>query len=125
MQTFEQLLDEWQDIAAQAKRLATKERALRDSLVAAAFPTPKVGVNSLELADGRLIKATVKITTTIDQDAALEAEGRLIERGCNAQPFKIKRDLDKKVYDSLSDEMKAIVDEALTRKPGAPTLAVV
>lgn len=125
MQTFEEMLTEWQDISAQAKRLAAKERLLRDALVAAAFPTPTVGVNKRELADGRLVKATIKINVTIDQELAEQADAELTRRNFPGV-FSIKRDLKKTAYDALtSDELKTIADSCVIRKPGAPTLEVV
>lgn len=124
MQTFEQLLDEWVETDKQLKRLAAKERSLRDSLVAAAFPNGNPGVNSRELADGRLLKATIKINTNVDQTAAAEAAAELTRRN-HPEVFKVKYELAKKPYDALSDDLREIADRALTRKLGAPTLEVV
>lgn len=125
MATFEELLTEWQEIAAQAKRLSNKERELRDALVAAAFPAPIVGVNKRELADGRIVKATIKLNVTVDQELAEQADQELTRRNYPGV-FRIKREIAKAVYDTLpSDELRAMADECLLKKPGAPTLEVI
>lgn len=122
--TFEQLLDEWVELSATVKRMVERERALRELLVTGAFPTPKVGVNTRELADGRILKATVKVNVNVDQEIAAKAEEELRRRN-NPGVFKVKYELAKKPYDALTDEMRQIADAALTRKLGAPTLEVI
>lgn len=64
--------------------------------------------------DGYKVKIVKKNTITVDQKMA-EAVG---------MAFKVKYSLDKKKFDSLSDEQKSAVEDCLTLKPAKPSFAV-
>jgi hypothetical protein len=127
-QTFEELLTVWQKTAAEAKRLATEERKLRDALCAAAFPKPTEGVNKRELVDGRIFKMTHKINRSVDE-AAIPAMREALAKATNEVTFddifKTKIDLQVGPYKKLAPELLVIVNEAVVSKPGAPTIEVI
>ena len=129
--TFEEMLSDWEVTAKELKRLKAKEAKLRQTLFDAAFPAPKEGTNQLELADGRIIKGTYKISRTVDADAARVAmmEMATMAEQNNEQVsldglFKWKPSLGKTAYDGLPDRFKLVADQAITAKPGTPGLEV-
>lgn len=62
MQTFEQMLTEWEQVSTQLKELERRELSLRMALFGAAFPTPVVGTNKRELVDGRIFKGVYSMS---------------------------------------------------------------
>lgn len=126
--SFESTVDEWVRVKHDAKRLAEREMVLRKALFAAAFPNPREGTNNLTLADGRIFAATHKINRSLDEAAlpsVLDELAKLNSENVNADAlFPVKRTLSVGEYKGLSSVAKAIVDHAITAKPGSPEVAL-
>lgn len=129
MKSFEEALAEWIEVSAAQKRLAAKELMLRRQIFDAAFPDPVKGVNSLELADGRIVKGTYRINTTVDEAAVGAVKEQLRALGQNDvtadDVFKVKHSVSATALNKLSAEGKLIASRAIVSKPGTPTLEVV
>jgi len=119
MDYFETLA-KWQQLSDTIKVLQDQERALREGIFNGTFPDPKEGVNSIELADGRVLKGTFKINRSVDQEAAAALPEEVRERF-----FRVKYDLRTTVYKDLSAAERKKLDRYITAKPGLPTLQIV
>lgn len=126
---IQNLLAEWEKAEAAvpaAAQIIAREQALRKKVIASVFPAPSEGVNKLDLANGWALKATCPVTRTVDDAAFDLLRPKLAELGVIADTLvKTKLSLETKAYRSLSDATRALVDEALTIKPGSYTLELV
>ena len=126
---IQNLLAEWEKAEAAvpaAAQIIAREQALRKKVIANVFPAPSEGVNKLDLANGWALKATCPVTRTVDEAAFDLLRPKLAELGVIADTLvKTKLSLETKSYKSLSDATRALVDEALTIKPGSYTLELV
>ncbi len=117
---YYETLDRWQELQATIKQLQAEERALREGIFEGSFPDPVEGTNTIELPDGRKLKAVYKIYRNTDEDAY-----ELLPVG-GKEVFRAKHVLSTTLYRALSDAKRAVVDRALTIKPaGLPTLSIV
>lgn len=123
------LLAEWEKAKAAVPAAAlviSREQELRKKVIATVFPEPAEGVNKFDLANGWALKATCPVTRTVDDAAFDLLRPKLAELGVIADTLvKTKLSLETKSYKSLSDATRALVDEALTIKPGSYTLELV
>ena len=126
---IQNLLAEWEQAKAAVPAAAlviSREQDLRKKVIANVFPAPSEGVNKLDLANGWALKATCPVTRTVDDAAFDLLRPKLAELGVIADTLvKTKLSLETKAYRNLSDATRALVDEALTIKPGSYTLELV
>jgi len=125
-------LQEWHQavLAAQeAKKVVEAEQALRKEVMALFFPEPVEGANKFELEAGWSLKATHKIERKVDEAALPAVLQQLREMGINPDPLiRTKPDLDTKAYKSLvqiNPDAAHVFEQALTIKPGSPTVELV
>lgn len=125
-------LQEWHQavLAAQeAKKVVEAEQALRKEVMALFFPEPVEGTNKFELEAGWSLKATHKIERKVDEAALPAVLHQLREMGVNPDPLiRTKPDLDPKAYKSLvqiNPDAAHVFEQALTIKPGSPTVELV
>lgn len=124
-----QLLSEWQaaqqDLAI-AKSIIDKEMTLRKAVVASFWPTPKEGVNNMELNAGWKMKYNRSLEYKVD-DAALPAcrEALFVANVSSDKLFKLTPSLSVTEYRLLDDNIRSIVDKVLTIKPKSPTLELI
>ena len=123
---IQNLLAEWEKAKAAVPAAAlviSREQDLRKKVIATVFPEPSEGVNKFDLANGWTLKATCPVTRTVDDAAFDLLRPKLAELGVIADTLvKTKLSLETKAYRNLSDATRALVDEALTIKPGSYTL---
>lgn len=127
---YADVLTEWQQVSAKLREMTKLELKLRTTLFELAFPNPVEGVNSRELDDGRIVKGTHKINRNVDQAAVEGVKKRLAELNSPLgapvdDVFKAKIELGVGPYKKLSPEARAIANDAITSKPGTPSLEVV
>lgn len=126
---IQNLLAEWEQAKAAvpaAAQVIAREQDLRKKVIATVFPAPNEGVNKFDLANGWALKATCPVTRTVDDAAFDLLRPKLAELGVIADTLvKTKLSLETKAYRNLSDATRALVDEALTIKPGSYTLELV
>lgn len=124
-----QLLEEWRQakLAADAvKPTIAKEQQLRKQVFASFYPAPKEGTNTLELAEGWKLKGVYKLDRKIDEAALPAVAEQLREMGVNSDTLIAwKPDLKTATYKELTAEQRAVFDQALTVKPGSPTVELV
>lgn len=125
-------LQEWQlalQAAAEVKPVIEKEQTLRKEVMAIFFPEPVEGTNKFPLAQGWELKGTHKIDRKVDEAALPAVQSQLREMGVNPDPLvQMKPSLDTKAYRSLvqiNPEAAKVFEQALTIKPGSPTLELV
>lgn len=125
-------LQEWHQavLAAQeAKKLVEAEQALRKEVMALFFPEPVEGTNKFDLEAGWSLKATHKIERKVDEAALPAVLQQLREMGVNPDTLiRTKPDLDTKAYKSLvqiNPDAAHVFEQALTIKPGSPTVELV
>lgn len=125
VETFEQVLEKWQAAKDLANKASKMERELRLALFSGAVPTPKEGVNNVELANGRICKFTYKINRTVAQEQVPAVLEQLRQLGHNDTDkfLKPKYELVKRGYDA-DPAARRVLDEAITSRPGLPTLEV-
>ena len=120
-----QRITEWQDLQEKVKAAVKTEMALRKEIFAELFPSPKEGVNTKVLQDGRTIKATHKITREVDEPALTSAWSALVEAKLPVDALiKTKPSLVLSAFRTLTDEQHMIFDACLTIKPGAPSIEI-
>lgn len=122
-----QLMMEWDEArkdAAIAKKVIEREQELRKKVVASLFPDPREGVNTIELNGGWKLKYTHKIDYKVDEAVLISTVvPKLAEVGKSADDmFKYTPSLMVKEYKALDDNVKSIVNLAVTIKPGSPTM---
>lgn len=113
-----------QDIAAKIKELQSQECDLRASILEELFGKNNLGTLKSEVG-GFMVTGTYGQTYSFNQseiEKALEQD-ILSEEASDA--IRVKFELDKKVYDKLSDEASAELDDYLTVKPSLPSIKVV
>lgn len=126
MESFEQGLAQWEDLKRQVKHLQETERAYREALFAAAFPSPEEGVNEFKLPDGRVVKGTYKLTRKLDAEKLEElVKGRKVTAKVAERIQNWHVSLDLTEYRELTDKQRAAVDQAIESKPALPSLEVV
>lgn len=125
-------LQEWNEAlvaATEAKKAIEKEQALRKEIMALFFPTPEEGTNKVDLGSGWTLKATHKIDRKIDEAALPAVFQQLREMGVNPDPLvRAVPSLETKAYKSLAQinpDASRVFDQALTIKPGSPTLELI
>lgn len=128
-ETRDNALQEWNEAKHDADEAIARERELRKIAFGLAFPEPKEGTNTLELGAGWKCKGIYKINYTLDQKRVFETRQQ-IALNCGESVmdtlFKVKITLSESAYKKLSDnKAKALIDEILTTKEGAPTLEII
>lgn len=133
MELAQQLkLQEWNEAivaATEAKKAIEKEQTLRKEIMALFFPTPEEGTNEVDLGAGWTLKATHKIDRKLDKAALPAVFQQLREMGVNPDPLvRAEPALETKAYKSLvqtNPDASRVFDQALTIKPGSPTLELI
>lgn len=107
-------LDRWYQLTEAIARLQAEERALREGLFNGTFPSPREGVNKVELPDGRVLKGTYRINRKVLEDKLQEAK---FPKSLRDNVFKTKHDLIVSAYRNLDEDTRNAVDAVLEIKP--------
>lgn len=125
-------LQEWHQavLAAQeAKKVVEAEQSLRKEVMALFFPEPVEGTNKFDLEAGWSLKATHKIERKVDEAALPAVLQQLREMGVNPDLLiRAVPALETKAYKSLAQinpDAAHVFEQALTIKPGSPTVELV
>lgn len=128
MQTYEEVVSEWETVKKQLDRLKAKELTLRTILFEQGFPTPKVGVNKLELIDGRIVKATHKINESISSKDVGQMVNKIRETGYNEDMdtlFTLRFEYNKKKMAEAPSYIYKVVEQYVSRRPATPQIEVI
>lgn len=119
-------LKDWTEASEQLAIWKAKEISLRNELFEEGFKDPEEGVNDLELPGGWVLKATHKINRTLDEASLPAALEKLAAHGGKPDlVVKWKPDLSVSEYRKLTEAQAQILEEAMTIKPGTPSLKLV
>lgn len=122
-------LTEWQNTKAEAdkvKPIIEKEQALRKEVFGLFFPAPTEGTNKFDLPEGWTLKGTYKIDRKVDEQAVPAITEALRGMGVNVDLLvAYEPKLKTATYKELTAEQRVVFDQALTIKPGSPTLELV
>lgn len=122
-------LTEWQAAKAAAdavKPTVEKEQTLRKEVFALFFPAPIEGTNKFDLPEGWALKGTYKIDRKVDEQAVPAVSEALRGMGVNVDLLiGYEPKLKTATYRELTAEQRGIFDQALTIKPGSPTVELV
>lgn len=125
-------LEEWRQAlnkVVEVKPFIEAEQALRKEVMALFFPDAKEGANTVDLEAGWKLKGTHKIDRKIDESALPAVKSQLREMKINPDDLvEMKPSLNTKNYRSLqtlNPEACKVFEQALTIKPGSPTLELI
>lgn len=125
------LVFNWWQKQQQLSVLKDEEMALRKQVVEQHFADAKVGTNKHELGGGYLLKAAIKEIYSIPKSEAtgdythVAAVLEKLPPGVAHDLVVWKPELSVTAYKNLTAEERAIVNEFVLIKPGAPSLEVV
>ena len=117
-------LEAWRLATLELAALKAKEMQLRKELTAETFNSQLEGTHVVELTDGWQLKMTQPFTRSLDQAKMPEILKQLKKLKADSA-VKVKYELSITQYRTLEAEGKALIDAALTTKPGAPSLELV
>src|SRR5574340_318677 len=123
------LLTAWDNVKREIvafKPTIEKEAALRKRVMAAFFPSPKEGVNTVDLQADWKLKGTHKLDRKIDEAALPAVQEQMRDAGYNPDVYiKHVPELNVMIYKAASPEVKKIFDHAIIMKPASPTVELV
>lgn len=128
--TIDQKILEWSGNATALTKLKKIEMDQRKELSAELFPDPKVGTQHHELGGGYKVTFVHKMDTKLDAAAYALIQPELEKLGDHAKDelsnaVTFKPSLVMKGYESLSEDVKELFDEAITVKPASPAMKLV
>lgn len=131
------LLSTWETAKSTLEAAKNSEMEIRKAVFGYCFPTPKAGVNRMDIGNGFALKATHKINTKVSGTIAeIEACEEACEKLGNEGAFLIERIITWKADVSVSElkkldvslplhkQVKAEVEKIITETPGAPSLEI-
>lgn len=119
-------LELWYTTKRELDNLKVKEQLLRQKIFKGKFPDAKEGTNSVELADGFVLKGTRVISRTIDEAAFKASVVELAKNGIRTDEIvRYKPELAVSVYRTLTEEQRHLMDTVLVVKDGMPSLEIV
>lgn len=114
----------WDGIAKKLKALKDEEMELRKEIILGFQPKRKVGTSTINLPADWKIKISQSDTVNIDE-SALPAALELMDEGSEDTLIKYKPSLIAAEYKTLDPDQKKLLDEALIKKPGSPSLTLI
>ena len=119
-------LERWYTVSEQLTKLKNEEQLLRQKIFKGMFHDPKEGTNSVDLADGFVLKGKRVINRTVDDAAFKSSVEELAKNGIPTdQIVKYKPELVTSKYRELTDEQRHLFDTVLIVKDGMPGLEIV
>jgi len=122
-------VDEWyraKEEAEKAKKIVEREVELRRALGAVLFGISlKEGVNRIPIRNGWNLKYTHKVKRNIDSAVLSTLTKPLAAAGVSVDEVtRIKIELDTTAYRHLTEEQRAILDQAITSTYSTPTIEI-
>lgn len=120
-------LNAWQQYVAEdlakAKEVIEIERAMRRELIGLFFPEPQEGTQYVDLGEGWKLKLVYPIDRTIDPAAIGPISKELQSIGVQVNLLiDWKPSLVTKEYRTLPDNVKLVLAQAMSSKPGSPAI---
>ena len=125
-QVTQQDMERWYTVQEQLSKLKNEEQLLRQKIFKGMFHDPKEGTNSVDLADGFVLKGKRVINRTVDDAAFKASVDELAKNGiATDQIVKYKPELVTSEYRKLTAEQINLFDTVLIVKDGMPGLEIV
>ena len=125
-QVTQQDMERWYTVQEQLSKLKNEEQLLRQKIFKGMFHDPKEGANSVDLADGFVLKGKRVINRTVDDAAFKASVEELAKNGiATDQIVKYKPELVTSEYRKLTAEQINLFDTVLIVKDGMPGLEIV
>ena len=125
-QVTQQDMERWYTVQEQLSKLRNEEQLLRQKIFKGMFHDPKEGTNSVDLADGFVLKGKRVINRTVDDAAFKASVEELAKNGiATDQIVKYKPELVTSEYRKLTAEQINLFDTVLIVKDGMPGLEIV
>ena len=125
-QVTQQDMERWYTVQEQLSKLKNEEQLLRQKIFKGMFHDPKEGTNSVDLADGFVLKGKRIINRTVDDAAFKASVEELAKNGiATDQIVKYKPELVTSEYRKLTAEQINLFDTVLIVKDGMPGLEIV
>ena len=125
-QVTQQDMERWYTVQEQLSKLKNEEQLLRQKIFKGMFHDPKEGTNSVDLADGFVLKGKRVINRTVDEAAFKASIEELAKNGIATDAIvKFKPELVTSEYRTLTDEQRNLFDCVLIIKDGMPGLEIV
>lgn len=125
-QVTQQDMERWYTVQEQLSKLKNEEQLLRQKIFKGMFHDPKEGTNSVDLADGFVLKGKRVINRTVDDAAFKASVEELAKNGiATDQIVKYKPELVTSEYRKLTAEQINLFDTVLIVKDGMPGLEIV
>ncbi len=119
-------LEQWYKIHEKLTKLKNEEQLLRTKIFKGMFHDPKEGTNSVDLADGYVLKGKRVINRTVDDAAFKSSIEELAKNGIPTDEIvKYKPELVTSAYRKLTEEQIQLFDTVLIVKDGMPGLEIV
>ncbi len=119
-------MERWYIVQEQLSKLKNEEQLLRQKIFNGMFPDPKEGTNSVDLADGFVIKGKRVINRTVDDAAYKASIEELAKAGIPTDEIvRYKPELAVSAYRKLTEEQMHLMDTVLIIKDGMPGLEIV
>lgn len=120
------LLQEWNVVQEQLAAIKEKEMELRKKIKEIVFPTYQQGVNSVDIAQGYVLKMTPSYTMKVDNDVLSSIKSQLIDEGVPVDEiFRYKAEVNTASYKKLNDASKLKLSQVITISEGACKLEIV
>ncbi len=99
---------------------------LRKEIFEECFPTPVEGTATIDMPEGWALKGTYKLTRSIDEAALPAVLAELRKHKVSTDTIiTYKPNLSLSNYRKLDPKWQRVLEQAMTVKPGAPTLELV
>lgn len=127
--TTEQLyskIGRWNELQAKLASIKDEEMKLRKEIFEECFPTPVEGTATIDMPEGWTLKGTYKLTRSIDEAALPAVLAELRKHKVSTDTIiTYKPNLSLSNYRKLDPKWQRVLEQAMTVKPGAPTLELV
>lgn len=110
---------QWKMLVIELAEAKKAEMTLRKEIGEELFPSPKLGVNTLDLGHDYKLKYTPKVSVKVDEAALSALE---LPEGALDKAILWSAKLSTSGYKGLSDKHAKLLDEALITKPASPDL---
>ena len=115
-----ELYDQWLEANAKRKYYSELERKLRLEIVEPLIENVPTGTHNYKTKEGYVLKASKKVSVSIDKDGLAFIEDDLSDEEKDA--IRWKPELDAKKYKELDDH--DVLDQAIVVKPAMPSLVI-
>ena len=135
-QFFDKLMAAWYPVANEAKAAAEREKEIRNAIVAVLYPTSfdTEGTDKFSLGGGWVFEVKRRMNDKIDEAALAAVREEVaklpVDPDSGEVPsiescIKYKPDFSMSGYKNLRDDVRELLNQAITLTPGTPGVSVI